>query len=278
MSPNEAEQAAMARFKRERELAHAPVRMEIERRVGGSDYGGTSWTTVEDAGQVAELLRLGPGKLLLDIGAGSGWPGLYLARMTDCDVVLTDVPYFGLKAAAARAEADGLAGDCQVAVADGAALPFESARFDAVSHSDVLCCLAPKREALESCRRVARAGARTVFTVITIAPGLSPADHDRAIGGAPPFPDISEGYPEMLAGTGWEITDQIDLTAEFVASSRRMLEEEEAHADALVELHGADDFEARLDRRRSRVAVLDDGLLRRELFAATAVAIEPDQE
>jgi hypothetical protein len=52
-----------------------------------------------------------------------------------------------------------------------------------------------------------------------------------------------------------------------------MLEEEEAHAIELTELHGADDFAARLDRRRSRVAVLDRGLLRRELFAATAVPI-----
>ena len=53
MSPNEDEKAAMARFKREREFAHAPVRLEIERRVCGSDYGGTSWTTVDEAVRVA---------------------------------------------------------------------------------------------------------------------------------------------------------------------------------------------------------------------------------
>lgn len=58
MSPNGDEQAAMARFKRERELAHAPVRLEIERRMCGSDYGGTSSTTVGEAARVAELLRL----------------------------------------------------------------------------------------------------------------------------------------------------------------------------------------------------------------------------
>ncbi len=270
MSPNEAEQAAMARFKRERELAHAPVRLEIERRVCGSDYGGTSWTTVDEAHRVAELLRLGPGKLLLDIGAGSGWPGLYLARLAGCDVVLTDIPFYGIRAAAARAAADGLAGACRVAVADGAALPFDSGRFDAVSHSDVLCCLAPKLAALESCRRVARTGARTAFTVISIPPGLSSADHGRAVAASPPFTDTREEYPAMLTRTCWEITDHIDLTPEFLASSRRMLEEEESRADELVELHGVDDFAARLSRRRSRVGILEDGLLRRQLFAATA--------
>ena len=273
MSPNGDQQAANARFLRERELAHAPVRLEIERRVCGSDYGGTSWTTVDEARRVAGLLRLGPGKLLLDIGAGSGWPGLYLARTTGCDVVLTDIPFHGLVEAAARAEADGMAGACRVAVADGAALPFASGRFDAVSHSDVLCCLAPKRAALESCRRVARAGARTAFTVISIPPGLSSADHDRAVAASPPFTDTTEQYPAMLEATGWEITDHVDLTEEFLASSRRMLEEEEAHSDELADLHGADDFAARLTRRRSRVAILERGLLRRELFAATAAPI-----
>lgn len=263
---------------RERELAHAPVRLEIERRVCGGDYGATSWTTVGEARRVAGLLRLGPGKLLLDIGAGSGWPGLYLAATTGCDVVLTNIPFYGLRAALARAAADDLSGTCRVAVADGAALPFTSGGFDAVSHSDVLCCLRPKLAALESSRRVARTGATTVFTVISISPGLASADHERAVAAAPPFTDTREEYPAMLDRTGWEITDRIDLTTEFLETSRRMLAEEEAHAGELGELHGADEFAARLARRRSRVGILEDGLLRRELFAATAAPIAENRK
>ena len=263
----------MERFKRERELAHAPVRLEIERRVCGCDYGGTSWTTIHEARQVADLLRLGSGNLLLEIGAGSGWPGLYLAATMGCDVVLTDIPFYGLQVAAARAEADDLSGACWLAAADGAALPFGSRGFDAVSHSDVLCCLQSKLGVLESCRRVARTGGRMVFTVISIPPGLSPDDHERVVANAPPFTDTKEEYPAMLERTGWEITNHIDLTAEFLESSRHTLMEEEAHADELVELHGENDFEARLTRRRSRVGILEHGLLRRELFAATAAPV-----
>ncbi len=55
-----------------------------------------------------------------------------------------------------------------------------------------------------------------------------------------------------------------------------MLKEEEAHADALSKLHGADDFAARLTRRRARVGILEQGLLRRELYAATAAPIVED--
>lgn len=264
------DQPPMERFKRERALAHAPVRLEIERRVCGSDYGGTSWTTMAEAGRVAELMDLGPGKRLLDIGAGSGWPGLHLAKATGCDVVLTDIPFFGLQAAAERAAADGLAGACRLAVADGAALPFAGGSFDAVSHSDVLCCLEPKRAVLESSRRVMRPGGRTAFTVISIPPGISFADREEVVASAPPFTRTDDEYPAMLRAAGWEITDHVDLTGEFTESARCMLQEEEAHADELGELHGADDFAARLKRRRARVELLERGLLRRELFAATS--------
>ncbi len=261
----------MARFKRERELAMAPVRLDIERRVCGSDYGATSWTTVDEARRVADRLALAPGMRLLDIGAGAGWPGLYLAGLTGCDVVLTDIPFFGLRSAMERAGADGMAGKQWAAVADGAQLPFRTGAFDAVSHSDVLCCLSLKRAALESSRRVVRAGGRTVFTVISIPPGLSSTDHARALAAGPPFIDAEEAYPAVIEETGWEITDHLDLTGAFLESSRRMLDEEETHADELGRLHGAEDFAARLNKRRSRVDILGEGLLRRELFAATAI-------
>ena len=55
-----------------------------------------------------------------------------------------------------------------------------------------------------------------------------------------------------------------------------MQEQEEPHADALGELHGEDEFAARLTRRRSRISILEQGLLRRELFAATAAPIAGD--
>ena len=61
------------------EVSSLPAMREVERTVLGCDYGGTSWTTSNQATQIIELLELKPGLHLLDIGAGSGWPGLYLA-------------------------------------------------------------------------------------------------------------------------------------------------------------------------------------------------------
>jgi hypothetical protein len=62
-----------------------------------------------------------------------------LAATTGCRVVLADVPIEGLLTGVARARRERLA-DRAVAVASSARhLPFRSAAFDAVVHTDVLC-------------------------------------------------------------------------------------------------------------------------------------------
>ena len=269
MPPRPDEQAVRERFGDLYQLVQAPIKREIERAVCGCDYGGTSWTTRREAEQVGELLGLAPGQRLLEVGAGSGWPGLYLARTTGCDVTLADLPLAGLRIAAERAVADRLPGACWIVLADGAALPFGSGAFDAVSHSDVLCCLDAKLPVLRACRGVIRSGGRMVFTVIFPKPGMSSADHDRAVESGPPFVETALAYPAMLRQAGWVITDHADLTAEYAQTVRRLLREEEAHADELRGLYGEAEFSERLAGRRRKIRVLEEGLLRRELFAAT---------
>lgn len=266
------EQAMLARFAQAYQQSQAPVMREIERVVCGCDYGGTSWTTRDEAEHVGQLLRLGPGRRFLDLGAGTGWPGLYVARVTGCDVVLVDIPFEGLRIAARRAMAEQLSGECWIAVADGAALPFNEQWFDSIGHSDVLCCLEAKLSVLKECRRIVRSNGRMVFTVISIASGLSPSDHERAVEAGPPFKAIDAEYPRMLEEAGWGLTDYIDLTDNYAAEVRKMLRNEEDHAEALIRLVGDTEFSDRLVRRRRTLGALDENLLRRELFGATAIA------
>jgi SAM-dependent methyltransferase len=261
-------QELIERFANDYRLGQAEVMREIERRVCGCDYGGTSWTTRAEARRLGELLGLAPGVGLLEIGAGSGWPGLYLATTTGCEVVQTDLPLDGLRIAAARAAADGLAERCRVAVADGAALPFETGCFDAILHSDVLCCLEPKLAVLTECRRVLRRSGKMVFTVIFIAPGLSPGDHARAVQAGPPVVESALGYPEMLREAGWEITMRADLTADYRTSLRHLIEEEEAHGEELRRLLGDAGYLDKLGRRQRALAAIEQGLIRREFFGA----------
>jgi cyclopropane fatty-acyl-phospholipid synthase-like methyltransferase len=91
------------------------------------------------ADELAHRVRLRPDSQLLDLGSGCGWPGIYLAKTSGCQVVLTDVPLEGLRIAAQRARAERLTGRCTVLAASGRHLPFASETFDAIVHTDVLC-------------------------------------------------------------------------------------------------------------------------------------------
>ena len=192
--------------------------------------------------------------------------GLYLAATTGGAVTLVDLPLSGLRIAAARARADGLA--CRLAVADATQLPFAEGTFDAVSHSDLLCCLRRKREALAACRRVIGARGRMVFAVISVAPGLSPADEARAVANGPEFVAAEADYRTLLARAGWSPVAEHDLTAGFLASFRRQLSADEARREALTALIGAAELGERATTWRTKIAAVAEGLLRRTLFVA----------
>ncbi len=137
---DDAERATIADFDRQhRLLGEAPARRRVEKAVLGSDYGATSYTTVGQAAELAMRLQLGPGVSLLDVGAGTGWPGLHLASVTGCRVVLADRPGEGLRIAQQRALEDELTDRCGIVQSSGELLAFRSEVFDAVTHTDVLC-------------------------------------------------------------------------------------------------------------------------------------------
>lgn len=257
-------------FARDYELGRSAALRELERCVLGCDYGGTSWTTRREASWIAELLNLRPHARLLDVGAGSGWPGLFLAQISGCDVVLVDLPLIGLRLALERAMADGLGPRCQTVVADGAALPFKGASFDAVSHSDVLCCMLAKLPMLQACRHVARAGAKMVFSVIALPPSLTESERKIAIESAPPFVDAPDDYAILLHQSEWRPLERLDVTEEYLRSICTSIEGLKSRAHALTEVLGHAEFCERMERRQGTLAAIQGGLLKREIFVAMA--------
>jgi 2-polyprenyl-3-methyl-5-hydroxy-6-metoxy-1,4-benzoquinol methylase len=126
-------------FEQRYRIAAAPATRRIEQRVIGGDWGANGYTTMVQADTLARGLGLSASDRLLDIGTGRGWPGLYLAARTGCRVVLADLPLDGLRVAAARAQAEGLAARASVLAAAASRLPFRAGSFDAIIHTDVLC-------------------------------------------------------------------------------------------------------------------------------------------
>lgn len=131
----EARAAFADRYANER----ADVNRAVERAVIGGDWGANGYTTMAQADELGRLLQLQPGKRLLDIGAGRGWPGLYLATSTGCEAVLVDLPIEGLRTARRRAAAEDLGDRVAVAVASASNLPLAPSSFDAVASTDVFC-------------------------------------------------------------------------------------------------------------------------------------------
>ena len=252
------------------ELARADAVRDLERSVYGCDYGGNGGTTRLEAERVFGLLELRPEVRLLDVGAGSGWPALYLAQISGCDLVMVDIPLASLRIARERAVADGSAQRCETIAADAAALPFRDASFDAFNHSDVLCCTPDKLGVLRSCRRVARVGARMTFTTIALAPSLTAAERRIAMESGPKFMDSEEDYVALLEQSGWSLEERIDLTAAYQSSMRSELDGMKARAGALAQVFGQDEFTSRVERQQAAVAALDAGFVRRELFVVQA--------
>ena len=126
------------RFHSRYSLPVTDATLAVERQVIGANVGASGYTTVAQADALIPELRLRSGALLLDVGAGRGWPGLYLARQSGCDVVLTDIPAPALAAAVRRASEDALSGRASAVRAAAQRLPFQPRMFDAVVHTDTL--------------------------------------------------------------------------------------------------------------------------------------------
>jgi len=251
------------------DLSLLPAMRKVEEAVLGCDYGGTSWTTRQQAIQMIESLDVGQEQHLLDIGSGSGWPALFVADQSGCGATLVDIPLNALDLARDRANKDGLANRVSAVAASGTALPFDDASFHVVTHSDVLCCLPEKLEMLRECRRVIRDGATSLFSVIWIPAGLSAANQDRAIEAGPPFIDAPGDYGDMLAETGWQLTERTDVTAEYRRSLDTLVEALQNDTE-LLEALGADKINESRERRQEQVDSIDAGLLKREIFLAVA--------
>ena len=251
------------------DLSNLPAMLEIERSVLGCDYGGTSWTTRTQATQIVAALDLQPGVHVLDIGSGSGWPGLYLADASGCEVTLLDLPLNALAIARKRAQSEGMQDRVSTIAASGSALPLGNASFATITHSDVLCCMPEKIDMIEECRRVASANARMLFSVIAVAPNLPEDQRLRALETGPPFVDAPGEYADLLPQSGWRVLEQVDCTPEYRCSLSALVEALDDSAALAAELGEAAVTEACAHRQR-QIAAIDAGLLVRENFLALA--------
>lgn len=112
---------------------------------------------IEKSDEMARRCGIGPGKRVLDVGAGKGVTACHLARAHDCEVVGVDAAERMVADARETARRRGLADRVSFQVADAHQMPFEDASFDIVL-SECTTTLLNKERVFSEFLRVVRSG------------------------------------------------------------------------------------------------------------------------
>lgn len=159
---------------------------ELRREVYGEDMGQQGWRSSAEQAEIADLLRLGPDRHILDVACGAGGPSLALVERTSCRLTGLDAEPAGIARAQAKTAQRGLGDRATFAVVDcGGPLPYPDGAFDAVLCIDAICHLPDRLATLSEWARLLRRGGRLLFSdpvVVTGAVAKSALDIRAAAG------------------------------------------------------------------------------------------------
>ena len=108
-----------------------------------------------------------------------------------------------------------------------------------------------------------------VFTTLLFREGLTRKERARANSLVATGHRVNaDEQASMVKRAGWELLVQSDVTAEYAEVVRRDLYAHETRSILAQEVLGEAEFKNRMERRRRYLQGIEDGLLRREFYAA----------
>ena len=150
------------------QFTRSPTYRRVYRQVYGDEYPEEAEAfgaaTRSDLQRIVEVVGVGPGQVLLDLGCGAGGPGLLVAQRTGVRLVGMDLSAVAIRQATVRAASWGLGARAAFLVGDFCASGLASAGFDGAMSVDVLWMTPDKRAALREIARLLRPAARFVCT------------------------------------------------------------------------------------------------------------------
>jgi SAM-dependent methyltransferase len=212
-----------------------------------------SFVTIAELRRLIELLPISPGATLLDLGCGTGGPGLWLAGQCGAQLIGVDISAVAIAVATERAQRQHPGDSASFRVARLDRIGLADQTVDCAISIDALQYAPDKLAVLREAARLLRPGGQLGLTTFELDP-------TRAAGipiyGTDPVPDLRplleqagfvvESYTEA---TGWE--ERITRTFESVLAEQHQLSAElgaDAAGALIAEAHLA--LNARIYRRR----------------------------
>lgn len=167
-----------------------------------AEIASFSFVPLDGLGEVAALLGLRPGQVLVDLGCGRGGPGLWLAQHSRAALIGIDSSGVAICDACQRRGLFPGTGPAQFLAADVARTPLRAGSADAIVSIDVLQLLADHPAFLAETARLARPGGRVVLTTWmgqASAPARFPRDLAALASGAGLTVEVLTDRPAWLA-------------------------------------------------------------------------------
>ncbi|MEV5509711.1 SAM-dependent methyltransferase [Streptomyces orinoci] len=230
--------------------------------------GLASRRTVE---RIADLVAddLGPGRSLLDLGAGYGGAARYLARRFGCRITALNISRLQNERHRALNAEQGFAGLIEVVTGSFDDIPAADGQFDVVWSQEALCHSGDRALTLGEAVRVLAPGGRLVFTDLMAAEGARPAAL-RPLCDRLRVKDLATAgfYRERLTGLGLTEVRFEDLGAHLPVHYRRLTEELELTGPELTGVISEEYLNSLRENLPLWAKACDDGLLSWGIFHA----------
>ncbi|MBB6421397.1 cyclopropane-fatty-acyl-phospholipid synthase family protein [Streptomyces sp. AK010] len=185
---------------------------------GPNDISGLEVAGARMTDEVLDRLDVQPGMKVLDLGCGTGGPGVRLAKWSDADITGISVSAQDVALASQRARDEGVADRIRFQQANATRMPFEDGTFDRVLALESVVHITDRVRALKEIARVLKPGGRVVLTdYIVLGPEIEDEDKRAAtaqiLSAMRTAPMVrADAYPGFLAAAGLTAVEITDIT------------------------------------------------------------------